>query len=194
MIIFQEKTLSQSDEELLKRLVVSISSKYQYPDTLEIKDLWQAAEMSLLKVKEKYDPNKGKLSSYAYIAIERAIRRTIKKAKGKIQTISLDKNLGEGNFTLHDVMEDKRSSHNQLIENLQNSELKTALQKLLSELAPRDAEIVSKRFGLKDGCPKTLEEIAKEYKITRERIRQIEAKALRKLRAPGRIKKLRTFL
>lgn len=54
--------------------------------------------------------------------------------------------------------------------------------------------VLSLRFGLEDGNPKTLEEVGKEFNVTRERIRQIEAKALRKLRHPSRSKKLKDFL
>ena len=54
--------------------------------------------------------------------------------------------------------------------------------------------MLSLRFGLEDGHPRTLEEVAKEFNVTRERIRQIEAKALRKLRHPSRSKKLKDFL
>jgi RNA polymerase sigma factor (sigma-70 family) len=194
MFIFQDKILSQEDEALLNRLVIRISKKYSYPNSMEIKDLQQAAEMALIKVRKKYDPEKGKLFSYAYTAIERAIQREIKEAKGKILTVSLDKNLGEDNFTLHDVMEDKNNDQDEFIKNLQNSELRMALKKILSGLLPRDAKIISLRFGLEDGCPKTLEEIGSVFKVTRERIRQIEARALNRIRKPARNNRLKTFL
>lgn len=68
------------------------------------------------------------------------------------------------------------------------------LTEVLKTLTPREARVLSLRYGLEDGNPKTLEEVGKEFNVTRERIRQIEAKALRKLRHPSRSKKLRDFL
>ena len=64
----------------------------------------------------------------------------------------------------------------------------------LKNLTPREEKVRRRRFGLDDGRPRTLEEVGKEFNVTRERIRQIEAKALRKLRHPSRSKKLRDFL
>ena len=72
--------------------------------------------------------------------------------------------------------------------------LKEQLDEVLKTLTPREAKVLSLRFGLKDGNPKTLEEVGKEFNVTRERIRQIEAKALRKLRNPVRSKRIRDFL
>ena len=65
---------------------------------------------------------------------------------------------------------------------------------MLKSLTPREEKVLRLRFGLEDGRPRTLEEVGKEFNVTRERIRQIEAKALRKLRHPSRSKKLRDFL
>ncbi len=72
--------------------------------------------------------------------------------------------------------------------------LKEQLGEVLRTLTPREAKVLSLRFGLEDGRQRTLEEVGKEFDVTRERIRQIEAKALRKLRHPSRSKKLRDFL
>ena len=72
--------------------------------------------------------------------------------------------------------------------------LKEALNSVLSTLTPREAKVLTLRFGLEDGHPRTLEDVGLEFNVTRERIRQIEAKALRKLRHPQRSKKLRDFL
>ena len=69
--------------------------------------------------------------------------------------------------------------------------LKTKVNEVLSTLTPREAEVLRLRFGLKDGTPQTLEEVGKAFNVTRERIRQIEAKALRKLRHPSRSKHLK---
>ena len=72
--------------------------------------------------------------------------------------------------------------------------LKEELIGALDTLNDREARVLSLRFGLDDGRPRTLEEVGKEFDVTRERIRQIEAKALRKLRHPSRSKKLKDFL
>ena len=72
--------------------------------------------------------------------------------------------------------------------------LREQIKKVLATLTPREEKVLRLRFGLEDGRQRTLEEVGKEFNVTRERIRQIEAKALRKLRHPGRSKKLRDFL
>ena len=72
--------------------------------------------------------------------------------------------------------------------------LKEQLGEVLKTLTPREEKVLRLRFGLEDGRSRTLEEVGKEFNVTRERIRQIEAKALRKLRHPSRSKKLRDFL
>ncbi|MBQ8526423.1 MAG: RNA polymerase sigma factor RpoD [Clostridia bacterium] len=72
--------------------------------------------------------------------------------------------------------------------------LKEQLMEVLDTLTPREAKVLKLRFGLEDGRARTLEEVGCEFKVTRERIRQIEAKALRKLRHPSRSRKLRDFL
>ena len=64
----------------------------------------------------------------------------------------------------------------------------------MNTLTPREAKVLKLRFGLEDGKSRTLEEVGKEFNVTRERIRQIEAKALRKLRHPSRSKKLRDYM
>jgi RNA polymerase primary sigma factor len=65
---------------------------------------------------------------------------------------------------------------------------------VLKSLTPREEKIIKMRFGLQDGSEHTLEEVGQHFAVTRERIRQIEAKALRKLRHPSRSHRLRTFL
>ena len=72
--------------------------------------------------------------------------------------------------------------------------LKEQLSDVLKTLTPREEKVLRLRFGLDDGRPRTLEEVGKEFNVTRERIRQIEAKALRKLRHPSRSKKLKDFI
>ena len=72
--------------------------------------------------------------------------------------------------------------------------LKEQLEEVMNTLTPREAKVLKLRFGLEDGKARTLEEVGKEFQVTRERIRQIEAKALRKLRHPSRSKKLRDYM
>ena len=72
--------------------------------------------------------------------------------------------------------------------------LREQLEEVLSTLTEREKQVLQMRFGLLDGKPHTLEEVGSEFEVTRERIRQIESKALRKLRHPSRSKKLRDFL
>ncbi len=78
--------------------------------------------------------------------------------------------------------------------NVESVMLREHIDTLLSELKERERQVILLRFGLEDGHPRTLEEVGKEFKVTRERIRQIEAKALRKLRNPVRSKRIRDFL
>ena len=72
--------------------------------------------------------------------------------------------------------------------------MKEQLLDVLDTLTPREEKVLRLRFGLDDGHQRTLEEVGREFKVTRERIRQIEAKALRKLRHPSRSKKLKDYL
>ena len=74
------------------------------------------------------------------------------------------------------------------------SNLKTATEKVLDSLTQREAKVVRMRFGMEMNTDHTLEEVGKQFDVTRERIRQIEAKALRKLRHPSRSEYLRSFL
>lgn len=78
--------------------------------------------------------------------------------------------------------------------NVESVMLREHIDALLSDLKERERQVIVLRFGLEDGHPRTLEEVGKEFNVTRERIRQIEAKALRKLRNPVRSKRIRDFL
>jgi len=78
--------------------------------------------------------------------------------------------------------------------NIENVMLREEIENLLADLKDRERQVIILRFGLEDGHPRTLEEVGKEFNVTRERIRQIEAKALRKLRNPVRSKRIRDFL
>lgn len=106
-----------------------------------------------------------------------------------LEPVSLETPIGEEDDShLGDFIEDKEVITPN--EYASNELLKNELQKILSDLTPREAKVLKLRYGLDDGRPHTLEEVGKEFNVTRERIRQIEAKALRKLRHPSRSKKL----
>ena len=92
------------------------------------------------------------------------------------------------------ALDGSHGSHAGAAEAASQTLLKEQLADVLKTLTPREEKVLRLRFGLEDGRPRTLEEVGKEFNVTRERIRQIEAKALRKLRHPSRSKKLKDFL
>ena len=109
------------------------------------------------------------------------------------QPVSLDAPVGEdGDVKVADFIEDKSAENPSEVTSL--SLLKEKLAEVLNKLSQREQKILEMRFGLVDGYGHTLEEIGNIYNVTRERIRQIEAKALRKLRHPTRIRYLDGFL
>ena len=107
--------------------------------------------------------------------------------------ISLQAEVGDGGESqFGDFLED--TSVESPSEATGYSILKDKMQEVLGSLTEREKRVLIQRFGLLDGKPKTLEEVGLEFNVTRERIRQIEAKALRKMRHPTRSKQLRAFL
>jgi RNA polymerase primary sigma factor len=107
--------------------------------------------------------------------------------------ISLETPIGEeGDFHLSDLIQDRAVVSP--AEAAINVNLKEQAARVLHTLSPREEKVVKMRFGLEDGSEHTLEEVGQELAVTRERIRQIEAKALRKLRHPSRSRELKTFL
>ncbi len=107
--------------------------------------------------------------------------------------ISLETPIGEeGNSHLCDLIEDRAVVSP--AEAVINVDLKEQTAQVLRTLTPREEKIMKMRFGLEDGAEHTLEEVGRSFAVTRERIRQIEAKALRKLRQPSRSRKLKAFL
>jgi RNA polymerase primary sigma factor len=107
--------------------------------------------------------------------------------------ISLETPIGEeGNSHLSDLIEDRAVVSP--AEAVINVDLKEQTAQVLRTLTPREEKIMKMRFGLEDGAEHTLEEVGRSFAVTRERIRQIEAKALRKLRQPSRSRKLKAFL
>lgn len=109
------------------------------------------------------------------------------------EPVSLETPVGEEEDShLGDFIQDDDAS--QPSEEASYTLLREQLEDVLATLTPREQQVLRMRFGLQDGKPHTLEEVGKEFDVTRERIRQIESKALRKLRHPSRSKKLRDFL
>ena len=109
------------------------------------------------------------------------------------EPVSLETPIGEEEDShLGDFIQDEEAS--QPAEAASYTLLREQLEEVLTTLTPREEQVLRMRFGLTDGKAHTLEEVGKEFDVTRERIRQIESKALRKLRHPSRSKKLRDFL
>ena len=107
--------------------------------------------------------------------------------------VSLETPIGEEEDShLGDFIEDNSAASP--AEKAESRMLREQLLQVLDTLTPRENEVLLMRYGLRDGRPKTLEEVGKEFNVTRERIRQIEAKALRKLRHPNRTKRLRDYM
>lgn len=129
--------------------------------------------------------------------LDRKLRRAMTKVRRIItisqEPMSLESPVGtEDNSELSDFIEDDNLPGPMDATSMQM--LREQLQNILNELGQREREVLEMRFGLKNGRPHTLEEVGQAFKVTRERIRQIESKALRKLRHPGRSRKLRDFL
>jgi RNA polymerase primary sigma factor len=149
----------------------------------------------LTKVKKKYQQDIGReptIEEYAKalrLSTDR-IRRILKMMQ---EPVSLATPVGEEEDSrLEDFIEDQHSPSP--VAKTQQYRLQLELQKVLSTLTPREAEIISLRYGIGVGYPSTLEEVGKKFGVTRERVRQIEAKAIRKLRHPTRSKSLREYL
>ena len=135
------------------------------------------------------EPTSEEIAMSMYIPIDR-VRKILKFAQ---QPISLQTPIGEEEDSqLGDFIEDKAvASPSDAVINLN---LKEQTASLLKTLTPREEKIIKMRYGLEDGSEHTLEEVGQTFALTRERIRQIEAKALRKLRNRSRARKLRVFL
>jgi RNA polymerase primary sigma factor len=117
------------------------------------------------------------------------VKNTLKVAK---RTVSLENHIGEGDTELGALIEDKKSTSP--LEAVINRDLREKIHKMLNTLSPKEERILRMRFGLEDETPHTLEEVGQIFGVSRERIRQIEAQALRKLKHPSRSNHLRSFL
>ncbi len=136
-----------------------------------------------------HDPTPEETAEEMNMPAER-VREILKIAQ---EPVSLETPIGEEEDShLGDFIPDEDAS--EPAEAASFTLLKEQLVEVLSTLTPREEKVLKLRFGIEDGRTRTLEEVGKEFNVTRERIRQIEAKALRKLRHPSRSKKLKDFL
>ena len=136
-----------------------------------------------------HDPTPEETAAEMGVPVEK-VREILKIAQ---EPVSLETPIGEEEDShLGDFLEDEGASEPS--EAASFTLLKEQLVDVLSTLTPREEKVLKLRFGIEDGRTRTLEEVGKEFNVTRERIRQIEAKALRKLRHPSRSKKLKDFL
>ena len=136
-----------------------------------------------------HDPSPEELAAEMGIPADK-VRDILKIAQ---EPVSLETPIGEEEDShLGDFIPDEEASEPSEVASF--SLLREQLDEVMDTLTPREKKVLLLRFGLVDGRSRTLEEVGKEFNVTRERIRQIEAKALRKLRHPSRSKKLRDFL
>ena len=136
-----------------------------------------------------HDPSPEEIAAEMNMPVDK-VREILKIAQ---EPVSLETPIGEEEDShLGDFIPDEDASEPS--EAASFTLLKEQLVEVLSTLTPREEKVLKLRFGIEDGRTRTLEEVGKEFNVTRERIRQIEAKALRKLRHPSRSKKLRDFL
>jgi RNA polymerase primary sigma factor len=135
------------------------------------------------------EPTPEEIAAKMEVPVDK-VRKVLKIAQ---EPISLETPIGEEEDShLGDFIEDKQVVSP--VESIIGLSLREQTNKVLNSLTPREEKVLRLRFGLSDGCEHTLEEVGQDFAVTRERIRQIEAKALRKLRHPSRSKKLRSFL
>ena len=136
-----------------------------------------------------HEPSCEQIAAELEMPVEK-VREIMRVAQ---EPVSLETPIGEEEDShLGDFIEDHEAPAPQ--EAASHTLLKETLGNVLDSLTPREEKVLRLRFGLEDGRSRTLEEVGKEFNVTRERIRQIEAKALRKLRHPSRSKKLKDFL
>ncbi len=135
------------------------------------------------------EPTPEEISAHSNMSVDR-VRSVLKMAQ---QPISMQQPVGDSDDTsFGDFLEDKTAENP--MDGAAFNSLREKLAVVLNTLNERERAVIEQRFGLRDGNPRTLEEVGRQFNVTRERIRQIEAKALRKLRHPSRIQKIKGFL
>ena len=136
-----------------------------------------------------HDPSPEEIAEEMGMTTEK-VKEVLKVAQ---EPVSMETPIGEEEDShLGDFIKDEGAS--EPAEAAASTMLRNELEEVLNTLSPREKQVLELRFGLNDGQPRTLEEVGKQFNVTRERIRQIEAKALRKLRHPTRSRKLKDFL
>jgi RNA polymerase primary sigma factor len=152
-----------------------------------INKLWRAQKQLMQELGREATPDE--LADTLELTVER-VRNIMRMAQ---QPVSMQAPVGEADETdFGDLIEDKSAENPSEVTSF--NLLKGKLSEVLNGLSERERKILELRYGLADGYPRTLEEVGRQYNVTRERIRQIEAKALRKLRHPTRRIKLEGFL
>jgi RNA polymerase primary sigma factor len=149
----------------------------------------------LMRVQKQLIQELGREATPEEIAdeIQMPVERVRSILKMAQQPISLQAQVGDSDdTTFGDFIEDKSAENP--AEMAAHTLLKEKITHVLDTLTPREREVIEQRFGLRDGYSRTLEEVGRQFRVTRERIRQIEAKALRKMRHPTRLRHLSGFL
>jgi RNA polymerase primary sigma factor len=193
--LFQELGREATDEEIATELTKVLNAQPSQPegqaDTLSkadaLKQLKQVKEIQL-DAKRTGAKIVAEIDKVTVITAERV--REMRKVSQ--EPVSLETPIGEEEDShLGDFIEDKMALRPD--EAAETTNLVEMVRGLIASLSQREARVLKLRFGLDDGRSRTLEEVGAEFNVTRERIRQIEAKALRKLRHPSRAKKLKIF-
>ena len=146
------------------------------------------------RVQQEIASNEGRIASIADLARELGISEdTVRQTLERVpRSVSLDSRVGKDQDPqLGDLSEDGKATPE---ETLTHDELHNDLEGLLDELTPREASVLRRRFGLEDDTPQTLAQIGEELKLSRERVRQIETRALLKLRQPQKRSKIRDYI